>query len=136
MRSSYAESQIPTTGKDDIPYPSHNKLATMFRHGAEMYVGEVLGAGGVGGVLDNIPFEPAIVDVYEPVAPVMQRSMPGSAARVDVNGISGAAAATAVVIGAGTTAGTFKVTLAVGHVANGRTATVVCTGFRQLGGSL
>lgn len=137
-RTSYAEQQIPQRGADATPYPDHREVANkILRHGADMFVGEVAGAGGVGGVLSGIPFEPAIVDVYEPVAPVMQRQVPGSGGAVDVNLITGAAASTALVVAVDdASAPSWKVTLAVGHVANGRTATVVCTGFRDAGGSL
>jgi len=137
MRSSYAESQIPVDGKTAIPYADRREMAGQFRHGAESFVGEVTGAGGVGGVLRAIPFEPAVVDVYTPSVPLGTRSMPGSAARVNVNLITLAPAAVPVAIAADDlNPGKWKITLTTAQVPDAALATVVCTGFRQVGGSL
>ena len=135
-RSSYAESQSVGRGVNGVPYSDHKEIANTLRHAAEVFVGNVTGAGGVGGVLSGIPFEPAIIDLYEPAGPVMQRDLPGAGGtRVKVNLITGAAAATAFVI-ATDGPGFWKVTFAVGHIANAAVATIVCTGFRSVGGSL
>jgi len=135
-RSTYAERQNSVRGTAGVPYADRAESAEAMRHAAEVFVGTVTGAGGVGGVLSGIPFEPAIVDLYEPAAPVMQRDLPGVAgARVKVNLITGAAAATAFVIAPDTAPNTWKVTFAVGHIANAAVATIVCTGFRPVGGS-
>lgn len=137
-RQSFAEQQIPSSGSAAVPYPTHRELANgVMKHASDMFVGEILGAGGVGGVLSGIPFEPAMVEIFEPVAPLMQRRMPGSAGAININTITGAAAGTPIAVAVDDVAvPSWKVTLPVGLAPNGRTVTVVCYGFRDIGGSL
>lgn len=133
-RTSYAEAQIPTA-VEDIPYPSHRKVAGMLQHAAELFVGEVLGAGGVGGSLLGVPFEPGIIDVYEATGPTMVRRLPGAAGAIYINLITGAVIATTITVTQAVD-GTWTVALPTALAPDGDTATVVCTGVKNVGGSL
>lgn len=137
-RKSFAELQLPTSGAQSVPYPTYRAVASKYlSHSTDSYVGEVTGAGGVGGSLRGIPFQPAIVDVYEPVAPLAQRQIPGSAGAIDINLITGAAAAAAIVVAVDDpTVPSWRVNLVAGIAVNGRVVHVVCQGFRDQGGSL
>lgn len=137
-RKSYAEQQIPATDTESVPYATRREMANGFLgHIAEKFVGEVTGAGGVGGELTGIPFEPAIVDLYDVSVPLMQRQIPGSSAAIDVNLIDGTAAANALVVAVDdASVPSWKVTLDVNLAPNAAVVSVVCTGVRQVRGSL
>lgn len=138
MRQSHAELQIPSRGADAVPYPTHREVVQKYMaHGAEMFVGEVTGAGGVGGSLRAIPFQPAVVEIFDTSVPLAQKQIPGSTAAVDVNLITGAAAAHAIVVAADDSAvPNWRVNLDVNLAPNAHVVTVVCYGFRNAGGSL
>ena len=137
MRQSYAQDQVPTQGKDAIPYPSWLEIVQkIMKHGAEAFVGEVLGAGGAGGDLAGIPFEPAVIVLSENTGPLLQLQVPGSAGKVDINMISGAAAGTAIPAAVQQPDGTWTLSLPTGLVPDGDTASLVILGVRQVGGSL
>ncbi|MDQ3170286.1 MAG: hypothetical protein M3Q55_09140 [Acidobacteriota bacterium] len=60
-RESFAETQIPTTGRAGIPYPDYHKIVQgLLLHGAEMFFGTMTGTGAA---LDSpaLPFDPAMV---------------------------------------------------------------------------
>jgi hypothetical protein len=99
-----------------------------------MYAGEVVGAGGAGGVLSGIPFEPAVLLMSEATGPLLQWMLPGSSGQVDINGITGAAAAAAPVVAAD--GADWKVTLPTGIAPDGDTVSVLCVGLPKAGGSL
>ena len=136
-REAYAQKQIPAEGKDNVPYLDSRQLANgMLRHMTESFVGEVLGAGGVGGVLENIPFEPAAILVSEATGPFLQLQLPGSAAKVDINMITGAAAGGAIPAATLEADGLYDLALPTGMAPDGDTASVLILGFRDVGGSL
>lgn len=137
-RKSFAEQQLPSRGADATPYPDHREIASKYlAHGTDTYVGEVTGAGGVGGVLSGIPFQPAIVEIFDTTVPLAQKQVPGSAGAVDVNLITGAAAAHALAVASDdATVPSWKVTLDVNLAPNGHVVHVVCYGFPDRGGSL
>lgn len=137
MRESYAQKQIPAEGKDAVPYPTWRELIQLVgRHGAEMFVGEIVGAAGAGGTLEDIPYEPAAILVSEATGPLLQVQLPGSAAKVDINMVTGAVAAVAIPDATLEADGLYDLALPVTIVPDGDTATVVIIGFRDVGGSL
>lgn len=137
MRSSYAESQIPADGKSGVPYADRREMVGQFRHGAEMFVGEVYGAGGAGGVLRAIPFEPAAVRLYVTATPLKQITVVGATGQIDIDDITGGAAADPLVIAADDlNPGKWKVTIPFASLADGDRANLICEGCRQVGGSL
>lgn len=137
MRESYAQKQIPAEGKDAVPYPGWREIVQLLGlHGVEAFVGEVLGAGGVGGVLENIPFEPAVILVSEATGPLLQVQLPGSAAKVDINMITGAAAAVAIPDATLEADGLYDLALPVTIVPDADTASVLILGFRDSNGSI
>lgn len=62
MRARYAEEQIPEAGKEAVPYPDYAQVVNkLLKHTAEAQLRSVTGAGGAGGTIEGIPFEPAVV---------------------------------------------------------------------------
>ncbi len=63
MRETHREAQIPDA--TELPkYHDAREIVRRFgKHLPEVFLGSVTGAGGVGGDLENVPFEPAIVEV-------------------------------------------------------------------------
>lgn len=133
-RQSFAELKIPT-GAEDVPYPNHRALANgQLLHTADAYVGSVVGAGGVGAILSGIPFEPALVDIHEPTAPLQQRRLPDD---VQVNLITGAIAANNVVVEVDDAAvPSWKITLPATIAPDADTVYLVCTGVRDVSGGI
>lgn len=87
--------------------------------------------------LTGIPFEPAIVDIYNPDAPIFQRQLPGSSGVIDVNLNTGAAPTLAPTVSVDdATIPTWKITLVRALAPATETVSVLCTGFREIGGSL
>ncbi len=63
-RESFADQNIPTPAAN-IPYADFRQIARGFAGlRAEMFVGQITGAGGVGGTL-AIPFDPVVVITME-----------------------------------------------------------------------
>ncbi len=63
-RETFAESVIPAEGKDDVPYADHRAIARgLMGRVCEAIIGTVLGAGGAGGSLLLVPFEPAVIEI-------------------------------------------------------------------------
>lgn len=136
-RQSFAQQQIPS-GVESAVYPDHRAVAALVQHGGESFMAKVVGAGGAGGSF-VCPFQPALIDVYEPAGPTMMRSLRASDAAVHVNLITGAAAAanpTVTPVDANDPSQGFTVALPTALAPDGDTATVVCTGFRDVNGSL
>lgn len=140
-RQSYAESEIPADGGEQVPYSDAFKIARGFlKHMGEMYCGQITGAGGAGGTLSGIPFEPAAVLIYNLDAgtPFMQFSPPGrlGTAAEQLN-IGAAAAAGSAAIPAGVLSGdTYDLTLPTGLAGDGNVVEVIVWGFRDVAGSL
>lgn len=128
-RDNYAQSQIPTS-QEAVPYADHREIAQgLGRHMTDSFVGEVVGAGGVGGPLAGIPFEPAVIYLSEATGPSLQLQLPGSAAKVDINLITGAAASTAVPNATQEVDGTWTIDLPTALAPDGDTVSAWCLGF-------
>ncbi len=137
MRTSYAQSQIPAEGKDSVPYATHRDIVQgLLALLPEKYVGEIVGAGGAGGSLTGIPFEPATIEISDAAVPLLQKQFPGSSGKVDVNQITGAAAAAAIPAATLQPDGTYTLALPTGLAPDGNTVTVEITGFRDVQGGL
>jgi hypothetical protein len=127
--------------EDEVTTPIYQDQKQIVRklgaHIPEMFVGQVLGAGGAGGSLLNVPFEPAMIDISEATGPTLVRHMRGGAlpAAVDLNLITGAVnAAVPVITKVGN--GDWTIALPTALAPDGDTATVVVYGYRDVGGSL
>jgi hypothetical protein len=63
-RQTYTDADIKD-GADSVPYKDHREMVNgTLKHMAEMFMQKVTGAGGAGGAVTSIPFEPAIVEVW------------------------------------------------------------------------
>ena len=128
-RDNYAQSRIPTS-QDSVPYADHREIAQgLGKHMTDSFVGEVVGAGGAGGNLTGIPFEPAVIVLSEATGPSLQLQLPGSAAKVDINMILGSAAAAAIPDATQETDGTWTIALPTALAPDGDTVSAWCLGF-------
>lgn len=135
MRQSYAETQIPA-GVADVPYPDHHKIVRgLGRHMTEMYAGEVTGAGGAGGSLLNVPFEPAMVRVVRPHATtsILNLTIFAASATTSVNEKDGTVGTNATKTKVAD--GNWTVGLPTGIAPDGVTVQVIVHGFADAGGS-
>lgn len=139
MRETHAGLQADGfQGRTDVPYAQRAEIANaLLRHATETFVGQVVGAGGAGGAIVNVPFEPSIILMSEATGPTLSLLVRGGglAADVAVDMVLGGVNATpAVVTQVGP--GDWTVTLDTAEAPDGDTATVVILGFKQAGGSL
>jgi hypothetical protein len=132
MRDTYAETQIPAAGHESPPYIDQREIVNKFGLlYTEAFVGEILGAGGAGGSLANIPFQPAVIVLSEATGPLLQLQVPGSGGAVDINMITGAAAGAAIPAAVKQADGTYTLSLPTGLVPDGDTASLLILGFRE-----
>ena len=135
-RQSYAESIVPAAGKDAIPYRDQRELANgSLRHAMDGYCGQVLGAGGAGGSLAGIPFEPMEIIVSEATGPTLVLQVRASSGDVNINMITGAANASLPVVSQAVD-GSWTIALPTALAPDGDTATVLVHGYRDIAGSL
>jgi hypothetical protein len=138
-RESTSQLNIPSKGSESVPYPTHREIVQgLLKHNAELFAAEVVGAGGAGGSF-VCPFEPGVLVMSEATGPLLQLMLPGSAGQVDINAITGAAAAAAPVItavDADDKSQGFTVALPTGIAPDGDTVSVLAIGFRDTDGSL
>jgi hypothetical protein len=136
-RESYGEKQIPAAGHESPPYIDQREIINKFlRHGVESFMGEILGAGGAGGSLTGIPFEPAAILISDAAVPLGQLQFPGSAGKVDINLITLAAAGAAIPAATLQADGTYTLALPTGLAPDGNTVSVLIIGWRDVNGSL
>lgn len=137
MRESAAFAAVPAKGSESVPYPTHREIVSgLLKHLTEAFVGEVVGAGGAGGDLAGIPFEPAVIVLSEGTGPILQAQLPGSAGAVDVNLITGAPAGTAIPAAVKQMDGTWTLSLPTALAPDGDTVSLLILGFREMAGSL
>lgn len=137
-RETYAESQIPT-GVADVPYADQTKVARGYlKHSPECFIGQVTGAGGVGGELTGVPFEPAIVEVLNQAGavPAYHKSIFASSGAVHATIAAATAANATPPVLTQVDENDWTVALPVGMLPNAEVATVIVWGVRSVGGSL
>lgn len=125
--------------QDSVATPIYQDQRQIVRglgaHLTEMYAAKVVGAGGAGGSITEVPFEPAVIEVYEPTGPTMVKSIFAADGAVHIDAITGAANATPPTktqVGEGN----WTVGLPTALAPDGDTATVLIYGFRDVAGSL
>jgi hypothetical protein len=140
-RETYAEAQIPATGAEDVPYADHRAIARgLMGHATECFVGQVTGAGGAGGDLAGIPFEPAVVEIINEAgaAPAYTKYvMLGTPIGVQI--ILGALDATSEAPAVAEVAGppkTWTLTLDTADAPDAEVATVIVYGVHDTDGGL
>jgi len=139
-REAWMDSQVPATGAGGIPYKDNRELINgVLRHMPEMFLGQVLGAGGIGGVLAGIPFEPATIEIInaDGSAPAFTKyAYPGGVGTgVQILAATLDATAEAPVL-AQVGPNDWTATLDVADAPNAETVTVIVHGFRDIAGGL
>ena len=83
-RESYAQTQLPETGKTDVPYPDYHKIVQgLGAHQAEVFYGTVTCEDPIAALDVELPFDPAHVIVLrmtEAAAPVQLEHFAGMTA--------------------------------------------------------
>lgn len=136
MRETYAESQIPAAVDSPVYLDAQQIARGLMGRNVEGFIGQVVGAGGAGGDLLNVPFEPAVIIALEPTGPtgtLMIRGM--SVADVKVNLIT-LAAATVFPSVTKVGANDYTVSCPTALAPDGDTATLICFGVRNPGTGL
>jgi hypothetical protein len=139
MRESYIESQIPEPTASPIYLDAQQIARGLGRHLTESFLGSVTGAGGVGGTITGVPFEPVIVRAINAAGatPAVHESFfpdTGTARHVTTAAAAAANATPPTLTQVGEN--NWTVTLPVGMAPNGETLLVHIIGFRPVGGSL
>jgi hypothetical protein len=134
------DASIPASGAEGVPYFERRELINgVLAHSAEMFIGQVLGAGGVGGELTEVPFEPAVIEIINEAG-----ATPTWTKHVNLGsgfiGLAVAAAAADATANAPTLTevgdNDWTVGLVTGDAPDGETVTVICYGARDVNGGL
>ncbi|HET6494946.1 MAG TPA: hypothetical protein VFH61_06235 [Thermoleophilia bacterium] len=141
-RETYIESQIAANSPSAQPqYLDAAQIARgLGQHLTECFIGQVLGAGGVGGTLTGIPFNPAVIEIINEAgsAPAFTKYVM-LATPIGVQIILAAADATSEAPAVSAVAGpprTWSALLDTADAPDGETVTVICYGARDVNGSL
>jgi len=138
-RETFMEAQIPTGVESPVYLDARQITRGLGQHLTESFLGQVLGAGGIGGVLANIPFQPATIEIInaDGAAPAFTKYAYPSGVGTGVQVILGALDATAeapVLTQVGPN--DWSAALDVADAPNAETVTVIVTGFRDVNGSI
>lgn len=132
-RKTAMDNAIPT-GVQSAVYQDARQLAGgLLGYVPECFIGQVLGAGGAGGNLDGVPFEPAVIIALEATGPtgtLMIRGLAGGAADVKVNLITLAAATIFPTISQ-LSATSWRVACPTALAPDGDTTTLLCFGVKN-----
>jgi hypothetical protein len=107
-------------------------------HLTEAFIGQVAGAAGAGGDLENVPFEPALVVTLNDAGstPTVGLFALLGAGTVGMTVAAAAAAAAADATVTQVASGNWTIGLPTGLAPDGETVTVLAFGFRDVAGSL
>ena len=136
MRETAREIAIKTPVETPIYQDQRQIVRNLGKHLTEMYMGEVLGAGGAGGTLLLVPFEPAYVRVINAdgaTPAVTEAAFSTNPAHVTV--IAAAALQATPVAKTQVGEGDWTVTLPTALAPDAETVVVIVHGFRDVGGS-
>lgn len=140
-RETFAESTIPSEGSEQVPYKDNRELINgTLRHMGETFIGQVTGAGGIGGILTGVPFDPAIIETINEVGAAPSTSKYVMLATpIGIQTILGVLDATSEAPVVTRQAGppvTFDVAIGVADAPNAEVTTVICYGTRDIAGGL
>jgi len=133
----FSDSQLPADGAAAIPYKDNRELVNgVLRHGAEKFYGSVVGAGGIGGTLVNVPFEPAAIKAINAAGatPAVHESIFATGGAVHTTTAAAVAANATPPTLAQVGTNDWTITFPVGMLPNGETLTVEVTGARDIAG--
>jgi hypothetical protein len=139
MRESYAQTQVPTQGKDAVPYATWLEIANkLLRNGVEAFFGTVAGTGGALDV--DTPFDPAAVLIYNETNDALFLFLPSmdAAKAVEIAAVATQAQVVVAIAANGITLGVKKFTLGTNADLNTAADVIhyMALGARDVGGSL
>jgi hypothetical protein len=141
-REQFADSTIPENGAAQVPYKDNRELINgTLKHTAEVFIGQVTGAGGAGGTLAGVPFDPAMIETINEAgaAPSNSKYAMLATGAIGVQIILGALDATSeapVVTRVPGPPVSFDILIDVADAPDAEVTTVICTGARDIGGGL
>lgn len=91
-RQTAMEAEIPTGVESAVYLDARQIVNGLMGRVPEAFIGKIVGAGGAGGSLTGVPFEPAVIFCLEPTGPTGTLSVFRSDATAHVNMITLAAA--------------------------------------------
>ena len=130
-RKSAMDNAIPTGVQSAVYQDARQLAAGLLGYVHEAFIGQVLGAGGAGGNLDDVPFEPAVIIALEPTGPtgtLMIRGMTVSDVKVNLITL---AAATVFPTISQLSATSWRVACPTALAPDGDTTTIVCFGVKN-----
>jgi hypothetical protein len=139
-RESFIESQIPTGVESPVYLDARQIARGMGQHLTECFVGQVTGAGGAGGTLTGVPFNPALIETINEAGAAPSHSkyvMLGTP--IGIQTILAVADATTEAPSVAAVAGpppTWDVTIDTADAPDAEVTTVICWGARDVNGSL
>jgi len=137
-RQTWIESEIPT-GVESAVYLDARQIArALGKHNAECFIGKATGAGGVGGSITGIPFEPAVVQAINSAgaAPAVHDSVFASSGAVHVTTILAVAANATPPTKTKVADNNWTLAFPVGMLPNAEVMTAVIYGVRDVAGGL
>lgn len=139
MRETARELAVEEATQTPIYQDQKQIVRKLGAHLTECYLGQVLGAGGAGGALTGIPFQPAVIEIInaDGATPAFTKYAYPAGVGTGVQIILGALDATAeapVLSQVGP--GDWTATLNTADAPDAETVTVIVYGFRDVAGSL
>jgi len=140
-RETFRESAIPTGVQSPVYLDARQITRGLGQHLPEAFVGQVTGAGGAGGTLAGVPFDPAVVEVVNEAGaiPTWTKHVMLTGGAIGIAVAAAAADATATAPTITRVAGppvTFSVALTTGVAPDAELVTVICYGVRDVNGGL
>lgn len=146
MRETNRDNQIPAA-TDRPKYPDHREVVrNLGQHLSEVYIAKVTGAGGAGGVVEGVPFEPAVIEAINPggASPAWYKSVyTNDGSQVHIQSVTSGAGTTDIAVNANpptlaedTGPTDWDVTVPTQMAPNGETVTLVIYGSRDVNNSL
>jgi len=133
------DTQIPANGAAQVPYKDNRELINgTLRHMSETFIGKVTGAGGIGGSLLNVPFEPAEIIAINQAGgtPAYYHSVFASDAAIHMSIILAAAANANPPTKTKVGTGNWTVGLTTQMAPDTNVVTVIVRGSRDIAGGL
>lgn len=139
-RETFMETQIPTGVESPVYLDAKQIARGLGQHLAEVFIGQVTGAGGAGDTLSGVPFDPALIEtINEAGAAPSTSKYVMLATPIGIQTILGVLDATSEAPVVTRVAGppvTFDVLIDVADAPDAEVVTVICYGAKNVNGGL
>jgi hypothetical protein len=140
-RETFMEAQIPTGVESPVYLDARQISRGLSQHLPEAFIGQVTGAGGAGGTLSGVPFDPAVVEIINEAGatPQWAKYVFLGSGTIGLSVVLAAADATANAPTVTRVPGppvTFDVGVVTADAPDAEVVTVICYGMRDVNGGL